>query len=74
VIYAFSSFGVKQLRQSEDDADKVVWTALIISLLHSRRDLVVGLGDGVFEANGGRIVPPCAERIDACHLEGLAPD
>ena len=72
-IYAFAALGVEQFRQSEDDADQVVGAALVVGLLHGRRDLVVGLGDNVFKADGGGVVPPGAKGIDASHEEGLAP-
>ena len=71
-IYAFSFFGVKEFRQSEDDADQVVGTALVVGLLHGRRDLVVGLRDHVFKPDGRGIVAPGAKWIDAGHAEGLA--
>ena len=72
-IDAFAPLGVKQFRQSQDDADQVEGAALVVGLLHGRRDLVVGLGDDVFQANCGGIVAPGAKWIDAGHEEGLAP-
>ena len=72
-IDAFALFRVKEFRQSEDDADQIVRAALVVSLLHGRGDLVVGLGDGVFEADRGGIVTPGAKWINAGHERGLAP-
>ena len=72
-IDVFAPFGVKQFRQSQDDADQVEGAALVIGLLHGRGDLVVGLRDNVFQADRGGIVAPGAKRINASHEEGLAP-
>ena len=72
-INAFTLFGVKQLRQSEDYTDQVVGAALVIGLLHGRRNLVIGLRDDVFEADSRWVVPPGAKGINAGHEEGLAP-
>ena len=51
-VDTFAPFSIKELRQSEDDADQVVGAALVIGLLHGRGDLVVGLGDDIFKPNG----------------------
>ena len=52
---------------AEDDADEVVGAELVVSLLHVRRDLVVGLGDDVSHVDAGWIVTESAKGIQACH-------
>jgi hypothetical protein len=58
---------VKELGQTKDDAHQVVRTALVVGLLHRRRDLVVGLGDDVFDADQRGVVTERAKRINTCH-------
>ena len=72
-IDALAALGVEQFRQAQDDAHQVVGAALVVGLLHGRRDLVVGLGDHVLQTDGGGIVAPGAKGINAGHAEGLAP-
>ena len=72
-VDAFTALGIEELREPEDDAHQVVGAALVVGLLHGRRDFVIGLGDYVAEPDSGRIVAPGAEWINAGHTEGLAP-
>ncbi len=65
---------VKEFRQAQDDADQVVQAALVVSLLHRRGNLVVGLGDDVFYAHHAWVVPQCAEGINSGHALDPAPD
>ena len=58
---------VKQFRQAKDDANQIVGAASVVDLLHCGRDLVIRLGDHVFDAYSGGIVARGAERINACH-------
>src|SRR5271165_3083213 len=62
-INAFPTLGIEEFRQAEDDAHQVIRAALVISLLHRRGDLVVGLRHYVVQPDSGRIVSPGAERI-----------
>jgi hypothetical protein len=71
-IDVLAALGVKEFRQAQDDAHQVEGAALVVGLLHGRRDLVVGLGDHVFQPDGRGIVAPGAKWIDAGHAEGLA--
>src|SRR6202041_2936527 len=59
-VDALATLGVEKLGQSEDDADQIEGAALVVSLLHGRRNLVVRLGDDVVEAYSGWIVAPGA--------------
>ena len=72
-IDALSAFGIEEFREAEDDAHQIEGAALVVGLLHGGRDLVVGLGDDVVQANCGGIVAPGAKWINAGHTEGLAP-
>src|SRR6185437_8451916 len=47
---------IKEFRQPEDNAHEVVGASSVVDLLHRGRDLVVRLGDDVFDANSGGIV------------------
>jgi hypothetical protein len=58
---------VKQLRQPQNDANQIVGTALVIGLLHGRRDLVVGLRDHVLRVHLGRVIAQRAKGIDTGH-------
>jgi hypothetical protein len=71
-IDVLAALGVEELRQAQNDAHQVVGAALVVGLLHGRRDLVVGLGDHVIQPDGGGIVAPGAKWINAGHAEGLA--
>ena len=53
---------------AEDDADEVVGAAVVVGLLHLGGDLVVGLGDYVFQTNFLGIVAEGAEGVDLGHL------
>ena len=37
-IDVLAALGVKEFRQAEDDADQIVGAALVVGLLHGRRD------------------------------------
>ena len=63
-VYAFSSLSIEKLRQTQNDAHKIVGATLVIGLLHRRGDLVVRLRHNVFEPDSGRIVAPGAKWID----------
>ena len=63
--------GVARLMLAQDDADQVVGAALVVALLHLRRDLVVGLGDHVLHMDAGSVVAKCAKRIDAGHARSV---
>ena len=54
-------------------ADQVIGAALVVGLLHGRRNFVVGLGDHVAQPDRGGVIAPGAKWIDAGHAEGLAP-
>jgi hypothetical protein len=71
-VDAFATFRIEEFGKAEDDAHEIERAALIVSLLHGRRDFVAGLGDDIFQTNCGGIVTPSAKRIKACHAEGLA--
>ena len=51
-IHTFAPLRIEELREPEDDAYQVVGAALVVGLLHRRRDLVVGLGDYIVQSNG----------------------
>jgi hypothetical protein len=72
-VDAFAFLGVKEFRQAQNDAHQVEWTALVVSLLHGRRNLVVGLSHDVVQPDCGWVVTPGAEWIDAGHANGRAP-
>ena len=72
-VDALSALGVKKLRQTQNNADKIVWAALVVGLLHRRRDLVVGLRDHVLQADGRGVVTPGAKGVNVSHEEGLSP-
>src|ERR1035438_6236092 len=72
-VDALAAFGIEEFGQAEDDADKVVGAALVVSLLHRRGDLVVGLCHDVVQTDGGGAVTPGAKWINAGHTKGLAP-
>ena len=72
VLWRFGSggregVGVVRLFFAQDDADEVVFRAVVVGLLHGRGDLVVGLGDNVFHADLGGVVAKGAEGVDAGH-------
>ncbi len=46
-INTFASLGIEEFRQTQDDAHQVVRAALVIGLLHGRRDLVIRLRDHI---------------------------
>ncbi len=62
-INAFAALGIEEFKQTENDADQIERAALVISLLHGRRDFVVGLSDHIIQLDGGGVVTPCAKRI-----------
>jgi hypothetical protein len=61
---------VEEFGQAEDDPHQVVRAALVIGLLHGRRDLVVRLGDDIFKVDPRWIVAKRSEGIDAGHTAG----
>ncbi len=46
-VDTFVSLGIEEFRQTKDDPDQVEGTALVISLLHGRRDFVIRLGNHI---------------------------
>jgi hypothetical protein len=72
-VNALSAFGVRLLRQAQDDAHQIERAAMVVSLLHGGRNLVIGLGYYVLEPNLGGIVTPSAKGENMSHEEGLAP-
>ena len=59
--------GVGGLFFAQDDADEVVFGAVVVGLLHFRGDFVVGLGDDVFHADFVGVVAEGFEGVNAGH-------
>ena len=72
-VDALTALGIEQFWQAKNDAHQVIRAALIVGLLHRRRNLVVGLSNHVLRSNDGGIVVPRAKRKDTSHTDGLAP-
>ena len=60
------ALGIFRESLAERDANEIVGAEREIARLHGRRDLVVRLGDEIFDAPGLRAVAVRLERIDAC--------
>ncbi len=48
-VDTFAALRIEKFRQAEDNADEVVRAALVIRLLHRRRDLVIRLGHHILQ-------------------------
>src|SRR6202021_262573 len=61
---------VEELGQPQDNAHQVGNAALLVSLLHGRSNLVVGLRHDVFYADHGWVGTQCAKGINSGHALG----
>ena len=52
----------------QDDAHQVVRAGSVVSILHLRGDLVVGLGNNLWDGNPGRVITKRAKGFNVGHV------